>query len=262
MHGVALQSQGSQCVFNLQGDFLFVKFDGLVDWWRAEHQLQFPSTLHMYRMRQVWQIWQTRGGRDGDKSPVNNRKHKTRTAKTLGVEPFFCGQNKTQPKASLAADNRSPCHCTSQSAVLYVVLCTLFWVPHCSLVIDPKKIEKSCSNSFSGLIFQVLRTQRSSVSITLSVVKQKKQKVALRRWVFSATLNQPYIQHRPVCKSAPQTPTGAILWIAPIYFAARTFNELPKHLQSIKNLSEFKRRAQQHFLSYSCPCSKHPNRSA
>ena len=27
MHGVALQSQGSQCVFNLQEDFLFVKFD-------------------------------------------------------------------------------------------------------------------------------------------------------------------------------------------------------------------------------------------
>ena len=27
MHGVALQSQGSQCVFKLQGDFLFVKFD-------------------------------------------------------------------------------------------------------------------------------------------------------------------------------------------------------------------------------------------
>ena len=49
---------------------------------------------------------------------------------------------------------------------------------------------------------------------------------------------------------------------SPIYFAARTFNELPKHLQSIKNLSEFKRRAQQHFLSYSCPCSNYPNRSA
>ena len=50
--------------------------------------------------------------------------------------------------------------------------------------------------------------------------------------------------------------------LSPIYFAARTFNELPKHLQSIKNLSEFKRRAQQHFLSYSCPCSNHHNRSA
>ena len=50
--------------------------------------------------------------------------------------------------------------------------------------------------------------------------------------------------------------------LSKIYFAARTFNELPKHLQSIKNFSEFKRRAQQHFLSYSCPCSHHANRSA
>ena len=27
MHGVTLRSQGSQCVFNLQEDFLFVSFD-------------------------------------------------------------------------------------------------------------------------------------------------------------------------------------------------------------------------------------------
>ena len=58
------------------------------------------------------------------------------------------------------------------------------------------------------------------------------------------------------------TPHTTLYQSSPIYFAARTFNELPKHLQSITNLSEFKRRAQQHFLSYSCPCSKHPNRSA
>ena len=58
------------------------------------------------------------------------------------------------------------------------------------------------------------------------------------------------------------TPHTTLYQSSPIYFAARTFNELPKHLQSIKNLSEFKRRAQQHFLSYSCPCSNHPNRSA
>ena len=62
----------SQSVFNLQEDFLFVKFD-IVERWRAEHQLQLPSSyrcqLHMYRM-QVSQSWQTRGGRheDGDKS--------------------------------------------------------------------------------------------------------------------------------------------------------------------------------------------------
>ena len=58
------------------------------------------------------------------------------------------------------------------------------------------------------------------------------------------------------------TPHTTLYQSSPIYFAARTFNELPKHLQSIKNLSEFTRRAQQHFLSYSCPCSNHPNRSA
>ena len=63
--------------------------------------------------------------------------------------------------------------------MLYVVLSPALLTCHRS-----EKIEKSCSNSFSGLIFQVLQTQRSSVSITLSVVKQKKQKVALRRWVF------------------------------------------------------------------------------
>ena len=57
------------------------------------------------------------------------------------------------------------------------------------------------------------------------------------------------------------TPHTTLYQSSPIYFAARTFNELPKHLQSIKNLSEFKRRAQ-HFLSYSCPCSNHPNHSA
>ena len=80
----------------------------IVERWRAEHQLLFPSSyrciLHMYRM-QVSQIWQTRGGRK-TVTKAKNRKHKTRTAKTLGVEPFSVG--KTKP--SLAADNRSPCH--------------------------------------------------------------------------------------------------------------------------------------------------------
>ena len=127
----------------------------------------------MYRM-QVSQIWQTWGGRK-TVTKANNRKHKTRTAKTLGVEPFSVG--KTKP--SLAANNRIPCHWTSQSAVLYVVLSPALLTCHRS-----EKIEISCSNSFSGLIFQVLRTQRSSVSITLSVFKQNEQKVALRRWVF------------------------------------------------------------------------------
>ena len=121
---------------------------------------------------QVSQIWHTRGG---CKTVTENRKHKTRTAKAK-CGTLFCGENKTQANVSLAADNRSPCHCTSHSAVLYVVM-----IPTLLAVIDPKKIENSCSDSFSGLFFQVLRTQRSSVCITLSVFKQKEQKVALRR---------------------------------------------------------------------------------
>ena len=139
-----------------------------VERWRAEHQLQFPSsyrcTLHMYRM-QVSQIWLTRGGRK-TVTKANNRKHKTRTAKTLGVEPFSV--EKTKP--SLAPNNRSPCHWTSQFTVhvLDVGLSPALLTCHRS-----EKIEISCSNSFSGLIFQVLRAQRSSVSITLSVFKQK-----------------------------------------------------------------------------------------
>ena len=55
---------------------------------------------------------------------ANNRKHKTRTAKTLGVEPFSVGkikENKTQAKVSLATDNRSPYR---RSAVLYRWRCS------------------------------------------------------------------------------------------------------------------------------------------
>ena len=139
----------------------------------------------------------------------------------------------------LYVEKQNPRECVAcrrqpQSVSLYKALCSVVHVrcseSHgpCTLltVIDPKKTEKSCSNSFSGLIFQVLRTQRSSVSITLSVFKQNEQKVALRRWVFSASRNQPYIQHGPVCKSAPQTPTSAILWIAPIPLSCLFSNTL------------------------------------
>ena len=45
MDGVALQSQVSQCVFNLQEDFLFVKFDSHSERWRAEHQVQFLMSM-------------------------------------------------------------------------------------------------------------------------------------------------------------------------------------------------------------------------
>ena len=144
--------------------------------------------------------------------------------------PFLWG--KQNPTEGVAC-RRQPQSVSLYKPVCSVVRCSVYVVLSPALALltchRSEKIEKSCSNSFSGLIFQVLQTQRSCVSITLSVVKQKKQKVALRRWVFSAPLNQPYIQHRPVCKSAPQTPTGAILWIAPILRNVPSQNTLPGH---------------------------------
>ena len=130
----------------------------------------------MCRM-QVSQIWQTRGGRK-TVTKANNRKHKTRTTKTLGVEPFSV--RKTKPKRRRRLPPTTAVRVTVQASLqcmfmLYVVLSPTLLTGHRS-----EKIEKSCSNSFSGLIFQVLRTQRSSVSITLRVFKQKEQKVALR----------------------------------------------------------------------------------
>ena len=77
---------------------------------------------------------------------------------------------------SLAADNHSLCYRRCRSAVLYAVPS-----PTLLTIIDPKNIETSCSNSFCGLIFQALRTQRYYVSIAQSVFKQKKQKGALPR---------------------------------------------------------------------------------
>ena len=53
MDGVGLQSQVSQCVFNLQEDFRAFSSSLIVERWRAEHQLQFPMSrmalVHMYR---------------------------------------------------------------------------------------------------------------------------------------------------------------------------------------------------------------------
>ena len=103
-----------------------------------------------------------------------------------------------QAKASLVADSRSPCHRTRRSAVLYVVLSSTLLT-----TIDPKKIEKPCSNSFCGLIFRVLRTQISSASITLSVFKQKEHKVALWRWIFLGC-TQPATH--PACTCVQQCP--------------------------------------------------------
>ena len=120
MHGVALQQQGRSVSSTSRKTSFSSSL--IVERWRAEHQLQFPSsTLHVQLgVTQVCQIWQTRGGHK-TVTKANNRKHKTRTAKTLGVEPFSVGKTK-QAKVSLAANNRSPCHRTSHSAVLYILL--------------------------------------------------------------------------------------------------------------------------------------------
>ena len=125
------------------------------------------------------------------------------------------------------------------------------------------------------------------VPVSESLTEKKKKGVRTRTEVLMASRPLAILDFQLANKTAPQhllnecfppasparslrqrnhfqlpTPHTTLYQSSPIYFAARTFNELPKHLQSIKNLSEFKRRAQQYFLSYSCPCSNHPNRSA
>ena len=144
----------------------------IVEQWRDEHQVQFPSSYRCPLRMQVGQFWHTRGGRKMVTKAMN-RKLKTRTAKTLGEEPFSVW--KTKPKRR----RRLP-PITAVTVQASLQCCTMFRV-HCSLVINPKTIEKSCSNSFSGFVFQVFRTQRSSASVTISVFKQKEQKVALGR---------------------------------------------------------------------------------
>ena len=124
----------------------------IVERWRAEHQLQFPSpcrcTLHIYHV-QVSQIWQTRGGLK-TVTKANNRKHKTRTAKTLGVEPSSVG--KTKPKRTRRLPPTTAVRVTEQASLHYsVVRCSDSHTAHLSSI---RKNRKSCSNSFSGLIFK------------------------------------------------------------------------------------------------------------
>ena len=71
MDGVALQSQVSQCVLNLQEDFRTFSSSLIVERWRAEHQLQFPMSMALVHMMYrselarsgrrevaVWRRWQ------------------------------------------------------------------------------------------------------------------------------------------------------------------------------------------------------------
>ena len=57
----------------------------------------------------------------------------------------------------------------------------------------------------------------------------------------------------------PVPNTSLSVQSSPLYFASHTFNNLPPHIRLINTLPEFKRKAQQHILSYSCPCSRHLN---
>ena len=140
--------------------------------------------------QRVSQIWQARGGRK-TVTKANNRKQKTRTAKTLGVELFLWGKH--NPSEGVAVPPTTAVHVTAtverrHSAVLHVVLS-----PTLLTVNDQKENRKNLALTPSlAWFFKVLRTQRSSVSITISVFKQKGQKVALRRWVFLG-LTQPAI---------------------------------------------------------------------
>ena len=82
MDGVALQSQVSQCVFNLQEDFQAFSSSLIVERWRAEHQLQFPMSMalvHMYRSELA------RSGRR--EVAVRRRWQKPMTANTKPEQP-------------------------------------------------------------------------------------------------------------------------------------------------------------------------------
>ena len=159
MNGMTLRSQGSQCFFSLQEDFFFVKFDSR----RDDGELNISCVFQC-----LWPVvhsssgtccesarsGRTRGGRE-TVTQVNNHKHKLRTAKTLGVEPFSGAKTKKEQNPSKGVTCRmcrqqpqpvSPCK-TLCSVVPFVLSPTLL------TVIDPKKLKISCSNSFCGLIF-------------------------------------------------------------------------------------------------------------
>ena len=79
-------------VFNLQEDFRAFSSRLIVERWRAEHQLQFPMSMAlvhmMYRSELARSGRREVAGRVETVTKANQRKHKTRTAKTLGVELF------------------------------------------------------------------------------------------------------------------------------------------------------------------------------
>ena len=79
---------------------------------------------------------------------------------------------------------------------------------------------------------------------------QHLQEVSYARANTDHSLRQNHFFHLPKANST-------LLQFSPLYFATHTFNNLPKHLQTLTKLSDFKKIAQQHLLSPSCPCSLH-----
>ena len=186
----------------------FVKFDSRT--METEHQLQFPmsvalTVVHMYQ--RVSQIYQTPGGRK-TVTKANNRKHKTRTAKTLGVEPFSVGkikENKTQAKVSLATDNRSPYR---RSAVLY--RCSESYTAHYH---RSEKNRNILLELFLWLDFSSSSNTEIVCKYHPNRIKAKGAKSSVPKVSFSRphATSHPSNMHPCMCKSAPQTPTGAIL---------------------------------------------------
>ena len=163
MHGMTLRLQGSQCVINLQElDFLFVKFD-------SPTMESCTSAAVSYVQIFAFGPYRSELARSGRREVAVRRRQKPITANTKPEQPkryvwnpFRCGkQRKTKPKRRCCFPPTTAVRVTVQAALLPQCCVPLFWVLHCSpSVIDPQKIEKSCSDSFSALIFQVLRTQR------------------------------------------------------------------------------------------------------
>ena len=109
------------CVFNLQEVFFSPSL--IVERWRAEHQLQFPMSLAPTVVHYTCTIAIIRQTGGGHKTVTkgNNRRHRTRTAKTLGVEPFFCGVNKGKEHWSEGI----ACRWQPQSVSPYKALCSI-----------------------------------------------------------------------------------------------------------------------------------------
>ena len=163
----------------------------------------------MYRMRQVWQIWQTRGGRQiVTVTKANNRKHKTKTAKTLGVESFSVG--KTKPKRRPRLPPTTAVHVTVQATLrCSVVRCSESRTAHLSSIRKNRKI----------LLQVFLWCDFSSSSNTEIVCKYHPKRIQAKgakssspKVSFSRPHSTSHTSSMDPCAKVPRRPaTGAIL---------------------------------------------------